>query len=148
MLFCFKTHNFCYGYDCRLHYSGVNGDVQKHCSFSLQNPRLCFSVTRPKLILLITMVCVCPPIISPPFSSRKSGCGHLKQIICVWLQVSSSQICVFYHIIVLYYIFIVQTVLQFTVLCYSSCYFPMEAMDRKSHPEKGGYIMTGFLIVF
>ncbi len=48
--FRFKTHNFCYSYAYRLHYSGIlkveNRDFFKCCRprFSLKTPGLCFSV--------------------------------------------------------------------------------------------------------
>ncbi len=60
--FHFKTHNFCYGYTYRLHYSGVfkdeNRDFWKRCRprFSLKTLRLRFSVNGPNRKLLKAMV--------------------------------------------------------------------------------------------
>ncbi len=60
--FRFKTHNFCYGYAHRLHYSGVfeveNWDFWKRCRprFSLKTLGLRFSVNGAKRRLLKTMV--------------------------------------------------------------------------------------------
>ncbi len=60
--FHFKTHNFCYGYTCCLHYSGIFGPWKRRLSktlcrprFSLKTLRLRFSVNGPKLRLLKTM---------------------------------------------------------------------------------------------